>query len=510
MANAPEALKYYAREAVARVGGELSGIVGDAAHTYGYHRAFNEVGSGDYSRQVPLDQVGGTNLESNASAVDWSLPADKMKLVTGRLIKAADHPEDNRLDVLREFYGTTNGSDVVGRQHDGAGQSWDFATSDDSHLWHVHHSFFRKYSNDKAAADKVLSVVSGETWEAYKARTAGGGSTPPPPKPPGGAVGTLKILDGVNMDSVSNKLKTYLEHLAPADLISRLYITSANRGSSGVDYHEDTGSNGAMDVAGPMNDQGQRDMQALARLVMADKDLFLEVIHTTPFSDDNGFYVKNGQDVGPGFYGAATEAEHLNHVHLATSESMGDALIARHPGGGGGSTPPPEPPPPVGDPDPKVFPLPSGHYFGDINGPNESHGGDPSAPASDRAWIKKIQEKLQEKGFAPKTAGWADGLYEQPTIDAAKAFQAANQLPVDGKVGPQTWAKLFAKAAPPPVTPPPVPPKGGLAATYTVKKGDTLRGIAKKFGVLVESILRYNPQIKDPNKIKPGDIIKLL
>jgi hypothetical protein len=132
------------------------------------------------------------------------------------------------------------------------------------------------------------------------------------------------------MDSVCNKLKAYLEKSLPADLLSKMYITSGNRGTSGRDYHEDTGSNGAMDVAAPMDDAGQRVMQAASRLIMRDKDLFLEVIHTTPFSDDNGFYVKNGREVGPGFYGAATEAAHLNHIHLATSETMGSQLINRH------------------------------------------------------------------------------------------------------------------------------------------------------------------------------------
>lgn len=490
MAIAPDALKYFAQEMV-KVGGTLSGIVGDAAHTYGYHRAFNEVSSGDYSRQLPLDQVSGT-AANYASAVDWSLPESGMKTVTQRLINAAEHPEDNRLDALREFYGTTNGSDVVGRSHNGIGQAWSFVSSDDSHLWHIHLSFFRQKANDRTAIDKVLSVVQGITWEQYK---AGGGTPPPatpPVTPPGGSV-SLRVLPGVNMDSVSTKLKTYFERVLPADVLSKLYVTSANRGSSGVDYHEDTGSNGAIDVAGPMNDSGQRAMQAMARIVIKDADLLLELIHTTPFSDDNGFYVKNGSVIGG--YGEPTNSQHLNHVHTATSESMADALLRRHPAGSTG-TPPPVSPPPTGPPDPNKFPLPAGHYFGDINGPAQSHGGHSSAPASDRYWIKAIQVKLQEKGHAPAGAGWADGLYEAPTTEAVKKFQRASGLTPDGLVGPFTWTKLFQSTSPAP------------AKTYKVLPGDTLTRIAKKYGTTVAELARLN-SIADPNRLVAGQVIKL-
>lgn len=482
---APEALKYFAREATARVGGQLSGIVGDSAHTYGYHRSRNALPSSDYSVTLPLDRLGNGDA---ASAVDWSLPTNLMKTVTARLQKAALHPEDDRLDVIREFYGTLDGSYVFGMAHDGYGEAWSNETSDDSHLWHIHFSFFRKHSGDQAAADRVLSVVQGVSWETYKA----GGGTPPPvvvPPPvvkptPGGLV-SLSVNSGVQMDEVGTTLKTYLEHLLPADLASRMYITSNYRpGDPG--YHGDTGSNGALDFAAQMTDAGQRDMQAASRLVMEDKDLFLEVIHTTPFSDDNGFYVKNGNDVGPGFYGAQTEAEHVNHIHIAASQSSANALVGRHPGSSAPPMPATPPPVTVGS-----FPLPAGHYFGDIAGPNESHGGDPSAPASDLGYIQKIQERLQALRFAPGTSGWADGIYEQPTIDAVKRFQAANGLNADGKVGPATWAKLFPSAK-----------------AYTVKAGDTLTRIAKANGTTVQRLVELNG-IADPNKIRVGQVLKL-
>lgn len=180
--------------------------------------------------------------------------------------------------------------------------------------------------------------------------------TPPVPIPaPGGSVATLRILDGVVMDSVGTKLKTYYERVLPADLVSRLYITSNYRkGDPG--YHGDTGSNGALDVAGPMTDQGQRDMRDASEILIRDHDLFLEMIHTTPFNTDNGYYVKNGNVVGETFYGNQVPL-HIDHIHIASSESMCDELLRRHPAPV--VTPPPVvvPPPPVVVPPPVVPPV---------------------------------------------------------------------------------------------------------------------------------------------------------
>jgi len=40
---------------------------------------------------------------------------------------------------------------------------------------------------------------------------------------------------------------------------------------------------------------------------------------------------------------------------------------------------------------------------------------------------------------------------------------------------------------------------------YTVRKGDTLWGIAHRYGVPLKSLIQNNPQIKNPNLIYPGD-----
>lgn len=56
-----------------------------------------------------------------------------------------------------------------------------------------------------------------------------------------------------------------------------------------------------------------------------------------------------------------------------------------------------------------------------------------------RPSVKHIQIALKNAGFNP---GPADGRMGRRTRDAIKAFQRANNLVVDGKVGKQTWNLL--------------------------------------------------------------------
>ena len=45
--------------------------------------------------------------------------------------------------------------------------------------------------------------------------------------------------------------------------------------------------------------------------------------------------------------------------------------------------------------------------------------------------------------------------------------------------------------------------------TYTVRAGDTLSKIAMRNGVTLAQLLQANPQVKDPNKIRVGDVINV-
>ncbi|GGU45834.1 peptidoglycan recognition protein family protein [Lentzea flava] len=101
----------------------------------------------------------------------------------------------------------------------------------------------------------------------------------------------------------------------------------------------------------------------------------------------------------------------------------------------GGNVPAPGP-----VPTPAVeFPLASGHYFGDIQGPDNEHGG---INAQEMVWVRQVQQALQRAGKAPAHPGWADGIWEQPTTDAMVAWQRSVGFPVTGDCGPRDWDRL--------------------------------------------------------------------
>ena len=51
--------------------------------------------------------------------------------------------------------------------------------------------------------------------------------------------------------------------------------------------------------------------------------------------------------------------------------------------------------------------------------------------------------------------------------------------------------------------------ESGGGQIYTVRKGDTLWGIAGQYGVPLTALIGANPQIKNPNLIYPGDRVNL-
>ena len=56
----------------------------------------------------------------------------------------------------------------------------------------------------------------------------------------------------------------------------------------------------------------------------------VELIHTTPYATDHGFYVKNQRKYpGGGPYDKATRQQHRNHVHFATSKALARKILAR-------------------------------------------------------------------------------------------------------------------------------------------------------------------------------------
>ena len=93
------------------------------------------------------------------------------------------------------------------------------------------------------------------------------------------------------------------------------------------------------------------------------------------------------------------------------------------------------------------------------------------APIRDKATankddVKHVQERLTHYGFYTLEV---DGLYGSGTINAVKAFQAANGLKADGVVGPATLAKLDSDDA---VSKTVLKDKETLAAHPTLRPGD--------------------------------------
>jgi hypothetical protein len=266
----------------------------------------------------------------------------------------------------------------------------------------------------------------------------------------------LAVWQSVTLNAVDNVI------LAIADLYpkrSEIYVTSGTDSDHGAtSYHygkltyngEPTGAVDFGAYTGTTIAEGDRRMRDFAKWL---EDNFVtdivELIHSTPYSTDDGFYVKNGRSVPQGYYGATTEAAHRNHVHLAMSLGGANRALAK--------LSPAAPAPVPGSP----FPLPAGHYYGLITGPAESHGG---YYASEQPAVKAIQQALIVAGCVPgitnPASGWADGKFEQPTADAVKRYQSAHGLAVDGRVGPITWAALFSTTPAPTPPPPPAPVPG--------------------------------------------------
>jgi hypothetical protein len=118
----------------------------------------------DYSIRLPLDL---TQPDDKARAIDFTMSTAEMILRTGYLKAAAEHPDDDRLYGLREFIGTLDGVTVLRMYKNTIDGPWFYSTSDLSHTWHNHDSFFTEFCDDMKAMQAFASAFSGQSWEDW-------------------------------------------------------------------------------------------------------------------------------------------------------------------------------------------------------------------------------------------------------------------------------------------------------------------------------------------------------
>ncbi|GAA4728968.1 GH25 family lysozyme [Phytohabitans rumicis] len=146
----------------------------------------------------------------------------------------------------------------------------------------------------------------------------------------------MQIKPGVTIGPTGRKILAVAEKYPKA---KQLYVTSAFRNEPGSHHNGLSWGGsptaaldfGAYDDPEP-NSKDQADMRDFAKWLFDKfkRDL-AELIHTTPYPDDNGFYIQNGRwhNFDPG-----TMAAHLNHVHVAMSAVSADRILAKLGGAG--------------------------------------------------------------------------------------------------------------------------------------------------------------------------------
>ena len=144
-------------------GSKNGGIYADKS---GYHntRAANQAKwPGNYSIRDAPDQGGPAD---KAAAYDWTFPSaqggnyGRIAVYCTRLMAASKDRNDPRMNGWREWFGQADNDSQV--------EGWDrrynkSASSDDSHLWHIHLSENREKVEDFDNKRALLSVLRGET-----------------------------------------------------------------------------------------------------------------------------------------------------------------------------------------------------------------------------------------------------------------------------------------------------------------------------------------------------------
>jgi peptidoglycan hydrolase-like protein with peptidoglycan-binding domain len=65
-------------------------------------------------------------------------------------------------------------------------------------------------------------------------------------------------------------------------------------------------------------------------------------------------------------------------------------------------------------------------------------------PGDEGEWVTYLQQTLEYQGYSP---GDIDGVFNEATANAVRAFQEANGLPANGVVDAQLWEALAGSAS---------------------------------------------------------------
>lgn len=143
-----------------------------------------------------------------ARAFDWTFPDAQagnfvtIDRYTSRLLASALNPADPRLDlILFEFYGNADSD----REVEGYNEAEErHVTSDDSHLWHLHESFWGDKCGDFWSMYALHTVHMGWSVLQWKNALPQTAPKPPPAKPPVPSVGIPFVKNGVRELSVKS------------------------------------------------------------------------------------------------------------------------------------------------------------------------------------------------------------------------------------------------------------------------------------------------------------------
>lgn len=144
---------------------------------------------------------------------------------------------------------------------------------------------------------------------------------------------TIARWPNVILGPLGERMAKFLDNYPKAD---EIYITSGRDGDHGaVSHHYGLSYGGsptaAIDIGAGGVGVGDIKMRDFAKWLYDNyADFTVELIHSTPFADDQGFYVKNQRrNPGGSVYGGPGVIGHFDHIHWATSAALMTAIEQR-------------------------------------------------------------------------------------------------------------------------------------------------------------------------------------